>query len=155
MTSWIVSAHATAYSSSVAGKSVQKLVHLPAGVRFYFFESEGVPLNVPKAWGIYDLLMNSKPTSSTYTSIAATPGYQMFNAPALPDYTIVGDNSWIDKHGQSASGIFKMNDEFHRDPLTFYIRSGQKYSLSQFFADPAVIWKPGDQVYWLACRSWG
>ena len=154
MTSWVVSAHATSYSTSVAGRSVKPLVHLPPGIRLYFFENEGVPLSVAKAWTLYNLLMTESPASSVYTDIASVPGYQMFNDPALPDYSVVGDNGWIDQHGQCASGIFKMQDEHHRDPMTMYIRSGQNYSLSQFFADPAMVWKPGDQIYWLACRSW-
>ena len=154
MTSWVVSAHAASYSSTVAGRSAQRLVHLPPGVRFYFFEQEGVPLSVPKAWQIYNLVMSANPTGKTYTDLAAIPGYSMFNSPALPDYTISGDNSWIDKHGQSASGIFVMHDEYHQNPLTYYIPAGHSYSLSQFFTDPAVQWKPGDQVFWLACRVW-
>ncbi len=154
MTSWVVSAHAASYGHQVVGRTAQQLVHLPAGVRFYFFEKEKVALGVDKAWGIYDLVMKKNPSSSTYTDLAAVPGYHMYNGPALPDYSITGDNSWIDKHGQLASGIFKMHDEFHTDPATFYIRSGEWYSLSAFFNDPAVHWRPGDQVFWLACRSW-
>ena len=155
MASWVVSAHGLSIGREVHGRrNVHRLVRLPHGVRFYFFENEGVSLAVDKAWGIYDLVMKNQPSSDTYRQIAATPGYTKFEEPALPDYYITGDNSWIDKHGQLASGIFKMHDEFHKDPMTFRLRQGDNYFLSAFFDDDQITWKPGDQVFWLACRSW-
>lgn len=155
MTNWIVSAHATA-NRMPAGNTgaTYQLVQLPAGVRFYFFEDEGAPLAVAKAWPLYDLLMKAQPTSQDFIAVSQTPGYRKFDQPALPDYVIRGDNQWVDKHHQLASGIFVQNDEFHQNPMTYYMRGGQTYTLSQFFSDPALSWKAGDQVYWLACRSW-
>jgi hypothetical protein len=152
--SWVVSAHAASYGKKSLKGSLHKLVQIPKGVRFYFFEDEKVPLAVNKAWTIYDLVMKRGATGQDYVAISQVPGYRMFDKPALPDYAITGDDSWIDKHGQLASGIFVFGDEFHRDLRTLYIRQGQWYSLSEFFADPTVTWNPGDQVYWLACRSW-
>ena len=96
--------------------------------------------------------MKSGHTSRDYIDISKISGYHKYDNPAIPDYAITGEASWIDKHQQSASGIFIFGDEFHRDPRTKYIQAGEWYFLSQFFAERQ--WSAGDQVYWLACRSW-
>ncbi len=150
MTTWVVSTHA-ATNANPRNKQF-KLVQLPQGVRFYFFCREGTPLAVSLGWDAYNLCMKSRPTPQDYMALAKLPGYEMFNKPALPDYDITGDDSWIDANGRSASGIFMFGDNHHASPNTTYLRSGEWTKLSTFIAGRQ--WKPGDQVYWLACRSW-
>lgn len=148
---WVVSTHAAAYSSGPA--RTISLTRLPNGVRFYFFEDEGVALAVDKAWKIYDLLMKPFRTAQDYVAVSKIPGYRMFDKPALPNYKLTGDDSWIDPRTKKlASGIFVLGDTYHKDPETLYIQNGQWYSLSEFLS--YGTWMPGDQVYWLACRSW-
>ena len=152
MATWVVSAHGASYG---AGPSkIRQLVQLPVGVMLFFFEKENAALPIAKSWQIYNLVMKQRPTPQDFLAIAQIPGYHCFKQPALPDYAIIGDDTWIDRHKQPASGIFVFGDTFHQSPLTMYIKSNEQYSLSQFFNDPAVTWKPGDRVYWLACRSW-
>jgi hypothetical protein len=150
MTSWVVSSHASTYGSG-PGKSFN-LVRLPPGVRFYFFCKEGVGLPVDRGWQAYNICMKAQPTPQDYVALSQIKDYEMFDKPALPDYAVVGDDSWIDSNGKSASGIFLFGDTLHAKPETQYIKSGQWTSLSQFIS--ARNWKPGDQVYWLCCRSW-
>jgi hypothetical protein len=63
------------------------------------------------------------------------------------DYTMVGEDSWIDKKG-SASGIFVAGNRAHSETLLF--TSGNSWQLKDLL-DYA---KPGDEIFWLACRAW-
>jgi hypothetical protein len=152
-TSWVVATHGASHGTPKYEYSkMHQLVHIPPGVRMYFFDPEDAIMSMDKGWRAYNLVMKSGHTSQDYIAISKLPGYKKYEGVAVPDYAMTGDDSWIDNHRQLGSGIFIFGDELHKDRRTKYMHSGEWYRLSQFFNDRQ--WKPGDQVYWLACRKW-
>jgi len=149
---WVVSSHG--YISKAPGARGIELVQLPTGVTFHFFCPEKSTLAVSDGWTGYKALMKNPPNPG---ALANLKEYNVFTAPALPDYVITGDESWIDNDsglgtGLSASGIFRAGDTFHKDMKTKYVKNGENITLSAFIKNYGL--SSGDHVFWLACREW-
>jgi hypothetical protein len=164
--SWVVSGHAATYAlkkgidAPESSRAHKPPVQVPNGVRLYFFVDDGLGLPVDQGWVIYRLLMKKLKTPEDYMNIQALPGFREHTEPTVPNYVVTGEGSWIDpESGLLASGIFVMGDEGHEDLRKYYIYPGapnpaqRAYSLKMFFNDPSLTWQPGDEVYWVACRS--
>jgi hypothetical protein len=169
MTQWVVSGHAavcrTLPKGTSGGEAARRWenIKVPAGVEIYFFVDEGAGLPVDKGWKIYHRLMmrNKTPGDLDFIFTPAISGIRQHKGSIVPNYWIWGDKKWTDpQNGQCASGIFVAGDEFHQDPRRFYIYPNSPqcphnlYGLKNFFYDGSVTWQPGDQVFWVACRSW-
>ena len=154
-TQWVVSSHGyiTLKPTATGAKGVQ-LVQLPSSVTFHFFCPEKTTLSVEDGWTGYKAMMKNPPNPGV---LANLKDYNEFSSPALPNYTITGDDSWIDNSsglntGLSASGIFIAGDTFHKDMRTKYVKAGATLTLADFIKDSGV--SSGDHVFWLACREW-
>ena len=152
---WVVSSHGYINRTTTAsGAKGVNLVQLPNGVTFHFFCPEKKTLSVENGWTGYKALMKNPPNPGV---LANLKDYNVFTSPALPNYTITGDESWIDNTsglgtGLSASGIFRAGDTYHKDLKTKYLKNGQTMTLADFIKDYKL--NSGDHVFWLACREW-
>jgi hypothetical protein len=164
--SWVVSGHefAAALKNGIGAPESSRAhsapVTVPNGVRLYFFVDEGAPLPVDQGWHIYHLLMKKDKTVEDLMNLRRLPGLREHTEPTVTNYLIQGDARWVDpKTGKLASGIFVMDDEDHMNPMTYYLYPGASnpadriYSLKKLFTDGRRTWRPGDEVYWVACRS--
>jgi hypothetical protein len=164
--SWVVSGHGFAIAlkkginAPESSRAHKPPVQVPNGVRLYFFVDEGGALPLEQSWQIYHLLMKKYKTPEDLENIGKLPGLRQHDQPTVTNYVIRADARFYDpKTGLSASGIFVMGDERHDDPRTYYLHAHHVeaahriYSVKMLFNDGKRTWQPGDEVYWVACRS--
>lgn len=154
-TNWVVIGHGFVRPQEQVGAPGMRAdgveaFQVPAGVAIHFFVRDSQTLLTLHGFPIYKELMKPSPDYVTVKFLA--PYYQKVEGGVIPDYTLHGDESWLDDNAKLASGIFIAGDTLHADPRCRVITNKDTMRLKAFLTGGVV--QPGDEVYWVSCRTW-